>query len=169
MPSQDTYCRKVWNLIQAMNIRMLWDGNQSKSRKQAVTAFRLETEHDYMAKHLHRFNNSPSYNCMLCRLPNTVIDSHHLTQYVALKDNDNRDTAALYWDAQRRMVRIPPTCCHWKREHGSRIGYETAINANYTEYKELKILHHMWRTLELHFKISITYRYFLFDCKLQPP
>ena len=53
--------------------------------------------------------------------------------------------------------------------HGSSIGYETAISANYTEYRELTIFRHTWRTLELHFKISISYRYFLFDCKLQPP
>ena len=53
--------------------------------------------------------------------------------------------------------------------HGSRIGYETVISANYTEYRELKILCHMWRTLEIHFKISISYRYFLFYCKLQLP
>ena len=61
-------------------------------------------------------------------------------------------------------------CSHVQNPtHGSRIGYETAISANYTEYRELKILRHMWRILELHFKISIPYRYFLFDCKLQPP
>ena len=39
---------------------------------------------------------------------------------------------------------------------GSRIGNESAISANYTKYMELKILRHMWRTLELHFKISIS-------------
>ena len=55
--------------------------------------------HECLAKHLHRFKILPSDNCMLCKLPDTVMDSHHLTQCAALKDNDNRDMAALYWDA----------------------------------------------------------------------
>ena len=29
-----------------------------------------------------------SHTCMLCRLPDTVMDPHHLTQCVALKDNN---------------------------------------------------------------------------------
>ena len=37
-----------------------------------------------------------SHTCMLCKLPDTVMDSHHLTQCAALK---YRDMEALYWDA----------------------------------------------------------------------
>ena len=74
---------------------MLWDGNQSKSRKQAVATFRLETGHECLAKHLHLFNILPSANCKLCRLPNTVMDYHHLRQSVVQKDNDSRDMAEL--------------------------------------------------------------------------
>ena len=79
------------------------DGNKIKPRTKAVAAYRLEIGHDSLAKHVHRFN------CMLCTLPDSVMDSHHLTQCAALKDNDSRDMAALYWDAQRRMVLTPPT------------------------------------------------------------
>ena len=98
-----------------LNIRMLWDGNRIKPRTKAVAAFRLETGHDCLAKHLHWFNILSSDNCMLCRLPDTVMDSHHLTQCAALKENESRDMTALYWDTRRRMVLTPPTLCHWKR------------------------------------------------------
>ena len=74
-----------------MQHKTLWDGNKIKPRTKAVAAFRLETGQDYLEKHLHRFNILPSDNCMLCRLPDTVTDSHHLTQCAALKDNDSRD------------------------------------------------------------------------------
>ena len=84
---------------------MLWDGNQIKSSTKVVAAFRLQTAHDCLAKH----NILPSDNCMLCRLPDTVMDPHHLTQCAVLKDNNSRDMAALYWDARRRMVITPPT------------------------------------------------------------
>ena len=95
------------------------------------------------------------FDFMACR--STL--SHQETNYTSLLF-----VACLHFQcwSNHYTLRSPP-------EHGSRkIWIQNCDQRHLHWVQGVKILHHMWRTLELHYKISILCRYFLFDCNLQP-
>ena len=79
---------------------MLWYENKSKSRKHALAAFRFETGHECLLRHLHQFSILHSDNCTVRHADSTHSDGlSPFETSVALKDNESRDMTALYWDS----------------------------------------------------------------------
>ena len=85
--------------------------NVTDKRQTTTAMFRLETGHDLLAKHLHRFGIINSDICKLCS--NGVQDRQHLLVCAKLKDvtdempkgmNRNEREAYLYWAARRMMT-----------------------------------------------------------------
>jgi len=50
-----------------------------------VALFRLYTEHNCVAAHLHRLLILPHPHCILCKDPNSTMDTDHLLQYQAIQ------------------------------------------------------------------------------------
>ena len=81
-------------------------------RKEGVACFRMQTGHDYLAKHLHRIGVLPSPTCLLCNIEDMT--ALHLQTCPSLGDvNFNSDDSnwaklsKLYWAARYRMAELP--------------------------------------------------------------
>jgi hypothetical protein len=83
------------------NIKSTWENNENKPSKQAVANFRLNTDHDWLAAHLHRIIFNHNY-FSICKLKNTIMDNDHLLVCPKL-DHTSNELPKLYWDARRLM------------------------------------------------------------------
>ncbi|KAJ4430235.1 hypothetical protein ANN_22447, partial [Periplaneta americana] len=80
------------------------EGNHFNSRftmKSSVAAFRLATDHDCLAKHLHRIGIYQFPNCPLCN-SNQEMDSKHLKSCASVADHGN--IFEKYWSARGQMT-----------------------------------------------------------------
>jgi phosphoribosyl-AMP cyclohydrolase len=84
------------------NIKSTWENNKNKPRKQAVAHFRLNTDHDCLAAHLHPIKIFSHIPCTICKIKNTIMDKVHLLLCPKL-DHTFQELSKLYWDARRLM------------------------------------------------------------------
>jgi hypothetical protein len=87
---------------QWQNIKTTWENNKHKPRKHAVANFRLNTDHDCLAAHLHRIKILTHNYCTIFKLNNTTMDKDHLLVCPKL-DHTSKELSKLYWDARRLM------------------------------------------------------------------
>jgi len=89
------------NKTQWQNIKTTWENNKNKPRKQAVANFRLNTDHDCLAAHLHCIKIFRYNYCKICKLKNTIMDKDLLV--CPQLDQTSKELPKLYWDARRLM------------------------------------------------------------------